>query len=146
MRSAGEPGCLLVCYGPLAKCPVFCSTVCVRRARALSGLLSSPDAPRNAHTQGMGKKSRRNRPNAGVRDMGTLTQEQVDRLRMPGIPSITPEKSEDFIKILERHPEHKTGDMSAVPSIMYENWAGVDIMSHLDGRWRRQSLVYFGDS
>ena len=46
--------------------------------------------------------------------MGTLTQEQVDRLRMPGIPSITPEKSEDFIKILERHPEHKTGDMSAV--------------------------------
>ena len=46
--------------------------------------------------------------------MGTLTQEQVDRLRMPGIPSITPEKSEEFIKILERHPEHKTGDMSAV--------------------------------
>ena len=45
--------------------------------------------------------------------MGTLTQEQVDRLRMPGIPSITPEKSEEFIKILERHPEHKTGDMSA---------------------------------
>ena len=40
--------------------------------------------------------------------MGTLTQEQVDRLRM------TPEKSEDFLKILERHPEHKTGDMSAV--------------------------------
>ena len=103
----------------------------MRRARALFGLISLLNAPRNAHNQGMGKKSRRNRPNAGVRDMGTLTQEQVDRLRM------TPEKSEDFLKILERHPEHKTGDMSAVPSIMYENWAGVDIMSHLDGKWRR---------
>ena len=29
------------------------------------------------------------------------------------MPWITPEKSEEFIKILERHPEHKTGDMSA---------------------------------
>ena len=29
-----------------------------------------------------------------------------------------------------------------VPSIMYENWAGVDIMYYLDGRWRCQSLVY----
>ena len=29
------------------------------------------------------------------------------------VPWITPEKSEEFIKILERHPEHKTGDMSA---------------------------------
>ena len=27
-----------------------------------------------------------------------------------------------------------------------ENWTGVDIMYHLDGRWRRQSLVYFGNS
>ena len=25
-----------------------------------------------------------------------------------------------------------------------ENWAGVDMMYHLDGRWHRQSLVYFG--
>jgi hypothetical protein len=29
--------------------------------------------------------------------------------------------------------------------IIYENWAGVDMMYHLDGRWRRQSLVYFGE-
>ena len=27
---------------------------------------------------------------------------------------------------------------------MYENWVGVDIMYYLDGRRRRQSLVYFG--
>ena len=45
---------------------------------------------------------------------GTLTQEQVDRLSMPNVPSITPENSEQFQGILERHPEHKTGDMSAV--------------------------------
>ena len=32
-----------------------------------------------------------------------------------------------------------------VPSIVYENWAGVDMMYHLDGRRRRQSLVYFGE-
>jgi hypothetical protein len=28
---------------------------------------------------------------------------------------------------------------------MYENWAGVDMMYQLDGRRRRQSLVYFGE-
>lgn len=33
---------------------------------------------------------------------------------MPNVPSITPENSEQFQGILERHPEHKTGDMSAV--------------------------------
>ena len=63
----------------------------------------------------MGKKSRRNRPNGlppGAKSLGTLTQEQVDRLR-PNMPWVTPKKSEEFIKILERHPEHKTGDMSA---------------------------------
>ena len=32
-----------------------------------------------------------------------------------------------------------------VPSIVNENWAGVDMMYHLDGRWRRRSLVYFGE-
>ena len=32
-----------------------------------------------------------------------------------------------------------------VPLIMYENWAGVDIMYQSDGRWRRQSLVCFGN-
>ena len=36
------------------------------------------------------------------------------------------------------------GPSAPVPSSVHENWAGVDIMSHLDGRWRRQSLVYFG--
>ena len=36
------------------------------------------------------------------------------------------------------------GPSAPVPSIVYENWAGVDIMYYLDGRWRRQSLVYFG--
>ena len=64
----------------------------------------------------MGKKSRRNRPNAlppGAKSLGTVTKEQLER-RMGGkVPWITPEKSEEFIKILERHPEHKTGDMSA---------------------------------
>ena len=88
-----------------------------RRAAFSYSLRPSTRRVTRTRIQTMGKKSRRNRPNGfkdGVRDMGTLTQEQVDRLRMPGIPSITPEKSEDFIKILERHPEHKTGDMSAV--------------------------------
>ena len=63
----------------------------------------------------MGKKSRRNRPNAlppGAKSLGILTQEQVERMGGK-VPWITPEKSEEFIKILERHPEHKTGDMSA---------------------------------
>ena len=31
-----------------------------------------------------------------------------------------------------------------VPSIVDENWAGVDMMYHLDGRRRHQLLVYFG--
>ena len=65
----------------------------------------------------MGKKSRRNRPNGlppGAKSLGTLTQEQVDSVRGLQKLRITPEKSEEFIKILERHPEHKTGDMSAV--------------------------------
>ena len=29
------------------------------------------------------------------------------------------------------------GPSAPVPSSVDENWAGVDIMSHLDGRWRR---------
>ena len=32
-----------------------------------------------------------------------------------------------------------------VPSSVDENWAGVDMMYHLDGRRHRQSLVYFGE-
>ena len=43
-------------------------------------------------------------------------------------------------------PPSERGPSAPVPSNMYENWAGVDIMSHSDGRWRRQSLVYFGNS
>ena len=31
------------------------------------------------------------------------------------------------------------------PSNVYKNWAGVDMMYHLDGRRHRQSLVYFGE-
>ncbi len=36
-----------------------------------------------------------------------------------------------------RQKRQERGPSAPVPSIMYENWAGVDIMSHLDGRWRR---------
>ncbi len=42
-------------------------------------------------------------------------------------------------------PPSERGLSAPVPSIMYENWAGVDIMYHLDGRRRLQSLVYFGE-
>ena len=42
-------------------------------------------------------------------------------------------------------PPSERGPSAPVPSIVYENWAGVDMMYHLDGRWRRQSLVYFGE-
>jgi hypothetical protein len=28
---------------------------------------------------------------------------------------------------------------------VYENWAGVDMMDYLGDRWRRQTLVYFGE-
>ena len=41
-------------------------------------------------------------------------------------------------------PPSGRGPSAPVPSSVYENWAGVDIMSYLDGGWRRQSLVYFG--
>ena len=37
------------------------------------------------------------------------------------------------------------GPSAPVPSIVDENWTGVDMMYHLDGRWRCQSLVYFGE-
>ena len=33
------------------------------------------------------------------------------------------------------------GPSAPVPSNVDENWAGVDMMDYLDGRWRRQSLV-----
>ena len=41
-------------------------------------------------------------------------------------------------------PPSERGPSAPVPLIMYENWAGVDMMYHLDGKWRRQALVYFG--
>ena len=42
-------------------------------------------------------------------------------------------------------PPSERAPSAPVPSIPYENWAGVDIMYYLDGRWRCQSLVYFGE-
>ena len=42
-------------------------------------------------------------------------------------------------------PPSERGPSAPVPSNVYENWTGVDIMYYLDGRWRRQSLVYFGN-
>jgi len=42
-------------------------------------------------------------------------------------------------------PPSERGPSAPVPSIVNENWAGVDMMYYLDGRWRRQSLVYFGE-
>ena len=41
-------------------------------------------------------------------------------------------------------PPSERGPSAPVPSIVYENWAGVDMMYHLDGRRHHQSLVYFG--
>ena len=37
-------------------------------------------------------------------------------------------------------PPSERGPSAPVPSIVHENWAGVDIMYYSDGRWRRQSL------
>jgi len=42
-------------------------------------------------------------------------------------------------------PPSERGPSAPVPSNLYENWAGVDVMYHLDVRWRLQSLVYFGE-
>ena len=42
-------------------------------------------------------------------------------------------------------PPSERGPSAPVPSIVYENWAGVDIMYQLDGKRRCQSLVYFGE-
>ena len=42
-------------------------------------------------------------------------------------------------------PPSERGPSAPVPSNLYENWAGVDMMYHLDGRRHRQSLVYFGE-
>ena len=41
--------------------------------------------------------------------------------------------------------KNERGPSAPVPSIMYENLAGVDMMYHLDDRWRCQSLVYLGE-
>ena len=41
-------------------------------------------------------------------------------------------------------PPSEHAPSAPVPSSVDENWAGVDIMYYLDGRWRRQALVYFG--
>ena len=104
---------MLVCYRTLANRSAHAQSA----ARGLR-LSPRPSTRRVTRTriQTMGKKSRRNRPNSlgpGVKSLGTLTQEQVDSVRGLQKLRITPEKSEEFIKILERHPEHKTGDMSA---------------------------------
>ena len=42
-------------------------------------------------------------------------------------------------------PPSERGLSAPVPSNLYENWAGVDIMHQSDRRRRRQSLVYFGE-
>jgi hypothetical protein len=42
-------------------------------------------------------------------------------------------------------PPSERAPSAPVPSNVYENWAGVDMMYYLDGRWHRQSLVYFGE-
>jgi hypothetical protein len=60
--------CLLVSYMTLANKSV--SLASIGAARGLLVLASPLDAPRkHAHVSRMGKKSRRNRPNAGVRDI-----------------------------------------------------------------------------
>ena len=41
-------------------------------------------------------------------------------------------------------PPSERGPSAPVPSIADENWAGVDIMYYMDGRWQILSLVYFG--
>ena len=48
-------------------------------------------------------------------------------------------------RIRERFHPSERGPSAPVPSIVDENWTGVDIMCYLDGRWRCQSLVYFGE-
>ena len=50
-----------------------------------------------------------------------------------------------LVEFFSRPPSGERGPSAPVPSIVDENWAGVDIMYYLDGRWRRQSLVYFGN-
>ena len=42
-------------------------------------------------------------------------------------------------------PPSERGPSAPVPSIVDENWAGVDMMYYMDGRRHRQSLVYFGE-
>ena len=37
------------------------------------------------------------------------------------------------------------GPSAPVPSSVDENWTGVDMMYHLDGKRHLQSLVYFGE-
>ena len=56
-------------------------------------------------------------------------------------------RSEYFARISQIVGSRSTerGPSAPVPSIVDENWAGVDMMYHLDGRRHRQSLVYFGE-
>ena len=56
------------------------------------------------------------------------------------LPPITRDRAAVRRRATERGPS------APVPSIVHENWAGVDMMYHLDGKKRRcQSLVYFGE-
>ena len=60
-------------------------------------------------------------------------------LRGLALPPITRDRAAVRRRATERGPS------APVPSIVHENWAGVDMMYHLDGRWRCQSLMYFGE-
>ena len=51
---------------------------------------------------------------------------------------------EKFFFLIRDIDGPERGPSAPVPSIVHENWAGVDMMYHLDGRRRLQSLVYFG--
>ena len=46
-----------------------------------------------------------------------------------------------LVEFFSRPPSAPKKPSAPVPSIAYENWAGVDIMYYLDGGWRCQSLV-----
>ena len=71
-----------------------------------------------------------------------LTHYQAYPERPPGADQ--PPKKVCNLDLMAPFPSER-GPSAPVPSIVDENWAGVDMMYYMDGRRHRQSLVYFGE-
>ena len=59
----------------------------------------------------------------------------------PPLQAFLVDFSQQTTRFSHLFPPSERGPSAPVPSNMYENWAGVDMMDYLDGRRRLQTLV-----